>query len=35
MKFVEMYYRSKGKRRFHIKVGDTIIVENLDVLEKQ
>lgn len=34
LKFAEMYFKSKGKRVFHINFGSTRVVESLDIYAK-
>lgn len=34
LKFAEMYFQNRGQRVFNIKIGNKIVVENFDVIEK-
>jgi len=29
-----MYFENKGQRVFDIKIGDTVVIQNMDVIEK-
>lgn len=34
LKFAEMYFEKPGQRVFDIKIGDTIVIADMDVIEK-
>lgn len=34
LKFAEMYFEKPGQRVFDIKIGDNVVISNMDVIEK-
>lgn len=34
LKFAEMYFEQPGQRVFNIKIGDSVVIENMDVIDK-